>query len=108
MKQKAELEKELTGTMKEQQAKEREKSSESHQQQKSNCSICFEGLEGSSSSKKNGRKTDGKSALKQRACFRPCNHAGACVPCAVSIWEKTNKCPFCDTKLSGKPAAIHF
>ncbi|CAK9219124.1 unnamed protein product [Sphagnum jensenii] len=70
------------------------------------CSICFEQVEGGYSRKKG--KRSGGVELKQRACFRPCNHAGACTECAVDIWDKTNKCPFCETKLSGKPAAIHF
>ncbi|KAH9573235.1 hypothetical protein CY35_02G195900 [Sphagnum magellanicum] len=70
------------------------------------CSICFEEVEGGYSRKKGKRSGGGE--LKQRACFRPCNHAGACTECAVDIWNKTNKCPFCETKLSGKPAAIHF
>jgi hypothetical protein len=70
------------------------------------CSICFEEVEGGYSRRKG--KRSGGVELKQRACFRPCNHAGACTECAVDIWDKTNKCPFCETKLSGKPAAIHF
>lgn len=71
------------------------------------CAICAEELEGSYSKRKRKKGANNKE-LKQRACFRPCNHAGACVECAVNIWEKTKKCPFCDTKLSGKPAALHF
>ncbi|KAH9575163.1 hypothetical protein CY35_01G097500 [Sphagnum magellanicum] len=75
--------------------------------EKFECAICAEELEGSYSKRKRKKGANNKE-LKQRACFRPCNHAGACVECAVNIWEKTKKCPFCDTKLSGKPAALHF
>ncbi|CAK9857945.1 unnamed protein product [Sphagnum jensenii] len=75
--------------------------------EKFECAICAEELEGSYSKRKR-KKGGNNKELKQRACFRPCNHAGACVECAVNIWEKTKKCPFCDTKLSGKPAALHF
>ncbi|CAM6008693.1 unnamed protein product [Sphagnum balticum] len=101
------FQKELEITLRnEQAAAARDCDSSSQVMPRFECSICFEEVEDGYSRKKG--KRSGGVELKQRACFRPCNHAGACTECAVDIWDKTNKCPFCESKLSGKPAAIHF